>query len=679
MAVPFLLSPLLASTFEEDLGKLYAQGQFRQADGFLRERIARDPTDQELWLQLAELRKSIGDDAGALTAYRSCLEKGGDAKVRLALGLTLLQMGRSRNAEAFLLEARKQEPRDPWVLWGLAQVDHEKARVDKRRWFRKRELEEAAGFLNDLVKIKPRFAPAYWRLGEVLTLAGDDQGALDAYLALLKLDPSYKKVHGLIARLLERLGRSKEALERYQRAMQVEPQNQELKAEAALVAKELPGEEKKRKALRLAQWKDYQPTPAPPIAPSPVTVRVGLLTGMGRVVFRGQGDLTVSVEGQGPVTQLQGGVDHQWIYRRGRKGQADAWELLDRRNKLVLKFDRPLQVSSPDPAKAILIHALPSGAGYFFAKEAEDRAYRGTIEVRPEPGKGFSVIDRVGLEDYCAGVIPSEMNPSWPMEALKAQAVAARSYAMTRMGGHASQGFDVVDTVGDQVYRGITAEVARSSEAVRQTAGMVVKKGDHILKTVFSAECGGHTQDYQEAWGGHEPVVGVPDFPERYNRDMEFPPSPLHLKEWVQEDRVAWCRVLELRGYKNYRWISMIGAQELEAKAPEIGRLKRLLVEKRSSAGWAQVLLVEGDQGTKRVRGDAIRGFLGGLRSNLVWIETQRDPKGWPLEYTIYGGGWGHGVGLCQVGCYGLARAGEDFRAILRHYFPKGSVEKLGP
>ena len=87
--------------------------------------------------------------------------------------------------------------------------------------------------------------------------------------------------------------------------------------------------------------------------------------------------------------------------------------------------------------------------------------------------------------------------------------------------------------------------------------------------------------------------------------------------------------------------------------------------------------MVEGDLGVKRVYGDSIRGFLGGLRSNLIWIETQRGPKGWPQEFIIYGGGWGHGVGLCQVGCYGLAKSGKGFEEILRHYFPKGTVEKL--
>lgn len=670
----FSFPPILhAALFQEDTGVLYARGEFRQAESDLQDRLANDPKDQPLWLELAELRRSIGDDYGALEAYRACVEHGGNDRVRFAFAMTLLQMGRFEEAQAPLADLRARYPQDPDILWGLAQADYEKAGTEKMKWAAQQDLRGSKKALEALVAIKPRFAPAYWRMGQVLSLLGDDTGALAAYQTLLKKDQSYKKAQGLIAHLLQKLGRTQEALERYHRAVEVEPGNKALQKEAEEAAKAAPQEEKRRQSLRLAQWKRYSPPPVEPIATSPISIRVGLLTGMRRVLFRGQGELRVLHEGG--TLDLKAGVDYQWIHRH--KGQAEFWELLDRHNKVLLQFDKPIRFLSLDPRQALLIHAIPSGEGYFFAKEAEDLAYRGVMEVRPDPGKGFSLVNQVGLEDYCAGVLPSEMSPSWPMEALKAQAVAARGYVMSRLGGHASEGYDVVATVGDQVYRGITAEALRSNEAVRQTAGMVLKKGSHILKTVFSAECGGHTQDYLEAWGHDEPVVGVPDFDERYNQDMKFPLSPLHLKEWVEEDRVAWCRLYELRGYQNYRWVWMITAADLQAKAPEIGRLRRILVEKRSSAGWAKTLLVEGDLGVKRVYADSIRGFLGGLRSNLIWIETQRDPKGWPQEFTIYGGGWGHGVGLCQVGCYGLAKSGKGFEEILRHYFPKGTVEKL--
>src|SRR5581483_2644136 len=110
-----------------------------------------------------------------------------------------------------LEEVQGRRPQDPWVLWGLAEVGYEKARIDKNKWTRKTELEGAESSLEDLIDLRPRFAPAYWRQGEILSLLGQTQEALDAYLALLKLDPSYKKAQGLVARLLNRLGRTREA------------------------------------------------------------------------------------------------------------------------------------------------------------------------------------------------------------------------------------------------------------------------------------------------------------------------------------------------------------------------------------------------------------------------------------------------------------------------------------
>ena len=85
----------------------------------------------------------------------------------------------------------------------------------------------------------------------------------------------------------------------------------------------------------------------------------------------------------------------------------------------------------------------------------------------------------------------------------------------------------------------------------------------------------------------------------------------------------------------------------------------------------------EGDKGQQEFKGDSIRSFFGGIRSNLIWIEPQFNLKGWPEEFIIYGGGWGHGVGMCQVGAHGLASAGKSSEEILKHYFPKARLEKL--
>ena len=167
------------------------------------------------------------------------------------------------------------------------------------------------------------------------------------------------------------------------------------------------------------------------------------------------------------------------------------------------------------------------------------------------------------------------------------------------------------------------------------------------------------------------------DYDPRYNQDMEFPLSPNRMERWIKEDRQAWCRVSELKDHRSYRWAWVVTAADIQKRAGAIGKVRRLIVTHRSTAGWADHLLVEGEAGNKELKGDSIRSFLGGIRSNLIWIEPQFNPKGWPEEFVIYGGGWGHGVGMCQAGAYGLAKAGKTYDEILEHYFPKGDIKKL--
>lgn len=253
----------------------------------------------------------------------------------------------------------------------------------------------------------------------------------------------------------------------------------------------------------------------------------------------------------------------------------------------------------------------------------------------------------------------------------------ARTYVLSKMGRHEADGFDVCGDVHCQVYRGLRAETARTNQAVNETAGMVLKYGPRMMPVFYSAQCGGHTQDYEEAWGSKLPVVGVEDFDPGKNRDLEFPLSPRRMEQWIRQDRPAYCRVEGLRGYQNYRWAWILPEMDIRKKIGTIGRIRRMVVTHRSTAGWADSLRVEGESGEREFKGDSIRSFLGGIRSNLIWIEPQYNLKGWPEEFIIYGGGWGHGVGMCQVGCYALAKEGKNCSDILIHYFPKADLRKL--
>jgi SpoIID/LytB domain protein len=663
-----------AESFQQKLGVWFAEGETASIEEALAERLERGG-DPEAHLELASLRKDLGDLPGAAQAYGNYLALRPDREARSLLARLWVRLGELGNAWPLLRDLEKEDPRDPEVLWTLAEYHLRRAAgpglpEDRGALLSAREK------LQLLVGTRPDLALGHWRLAEVCRRLGDDDRALESYTRALKKDGSFKGAHWRMARLYAAKGALRNALRKYEQAMGVEPDNEVLRKEAKLVALRAPGEASEARQERRKKWEEWKAPEETPVEPSPVTLRVGLATGLGHLLFRCDDGLSVTTPSGNPVTVLPKGSEYHVEHLPAKGTQTEAWAVTDAAKKTILTFSNRLHFSPLDPVKTLALHAVSSNKGYFYARE-EDRAYRGTLEISPRPGNGFQVISRVSLEAYLAGVLPAEMPPLWPLEAQKAQAVVARTYALSKMGRHNSEGFDVCDSVHCQVYRGVRAESPRPNEAVNATAGWVLKKGGKLVPVVFSAQCGGHTQDYEEAWGYEAPVVGVADQAPEDRKGWEFPLSPRGLERWVRGDPPAYCRTPELPGYQNHRWTWLVEAKDLEKRAGTIGRLKRLKVTRRTTAGFVQRLVAEGTAGQREIKGDAIRRFLGGVRSNLLWIEPQFDANGWPEEFIVYGGGWGHGIGMCQVGCLGLAKAGKDYKAIMRHYFPKAGLEKL--
>ena len=132
--------------------------------------------------------------------------------------------------------------------------------------------------------------------------------------------------------------------------------------------------------------------------------------------------------------------------------------------------------------------------------------YKGTIHIINNNGNMTGIND-VGIEDYVRGVTPAEMPSSWNMEALKAQAIAVRSYAIANLGKHASQGFDLLDSTMDQVYNGVLAETSATNQAVEETKGLVLTYNNKIISTMYSASAGGQTKSALQAWGNDIPYL----------------------------------------------------------------------------------------------------------------------------------------------------------------------------
>ena len=311
-------------------------------------------------------------------------------------------------------------------------------------------------------------------------------------------------------------------------------------------------------------------------------------------------------------------------------------------------------------AQTIWLEPLASGLALGDSKPAGDfqlkqRNYRGGLQVAVK-GSALQAINTLDLESYLPSVVGSEMPASWPQAALRAQAVAARTYALRQRS--ASQPFDVSATVASQVYKGVEAETPATREAVASTRGEVLMYGGSLVNAVFHSSSGGSTENSGDLWIQQLPyLVSVPDV------DQDSPVS---------------------------NWQQLLEPLALTKAFGEIGGANRIEILSTTSSGRVRQARVIGPSGTLVLTGAELRSRLG-LRSTLVRFElvgpdvasSQLPSEGPPILPPLSGStaplpqatllavgrGFGHGVGMSQWGAYALAQRGEGYPEILRYYF----------
>jgi stage II sporulation protein D len=337
-------------------------------------------------------------------------------------------------------------------------------------------------------------------------------------------------------------------------------------------------------------------------------------------------------------------------------------EIVLREGRMVLRqsgLERPL---GPDPVRF-------SRAEWF---RGGDR-FAGDLVALRAAGGGLTLVNVVDLEEYLRGVVPWEIGrpDESGLEAVKAQAIAARTYTVGHLGQWSQLGFDVYADVRDQVYRGRTGGSAITDRAVRETDDRVLLFAGEPARTYYSSTCGGHTSTLTDVW------------------EREGAPYLVGRRDADPRGR-SWCR-----DSPHFRWTESWSARELGEEfrrdlgtelgrplsAEEFGVLQGLRVVSRDRSGRVRELRVFTDRDSFTVVGDRIRWALRPahsrfaiLRSTLFEIEEVRR-DGTLVQVIVRGGGFGHGVGLCQTGALGQARAGRSAAEILESYYP-GAIVK---
>ncbi len=270
--------------------------------------------------------------------------------------------------------------------------------------------------------------------------------------------------------------------------------------------------------------------------------------------------------------------------------------------------------------------------------------YRGAFRVHTEKEQ-LSLTNLLPLELYVTGVIGAEMGEHWPIEALKAQAVAARSYALHRVLQPRSSWYDVESTVQDQVYRGIQNPQKNLELAVKETEHLVLKENGRVVQTLFHSRCGGQTDAAKAVWNNEK----------RESSDSVSCPG-------CRERRHAWSMAVPVADI--LRKLNL-------PSSPLAFAISRV---ERATSGRIQNLTISADDEERTLGSNEFRSLFGfqKIKSALFRWKVSNE------SLMIEGEGAGHGVGLCQWGTKYLADRGKDFRKILSHYYPGKILEASG-
>ncbi|BAU64827.1 SpoIID/LytB domain protein [Stanieria sp. NIES-3757] len=266
-----------------------------------------------------------------------------------------------------------------------------------------------------------------------------------------------------------------------------------------------------------------------------------------------------------------------------------------------------------------------------------DRWYRGRTHLVRQ-GDTLTAINYVDLEQYLYSVVGAEAVATWPLEALKAQAVAARSYALYKSSTERSSLYDLDTTIGTQVYKGLDTEYTTTHQAVNGTAGQVMTYNGKVILAAFHSSSGGHTENVEDIWTSPLPYLrAVVDYDQQ---------SPV------------------------FQWNKVISEQEMTSLVGGVGKIKTMVPEETTPYGRVVNMKVIGDRGTTVVSGTELRKVLD-LRSTLFRV------TGDGSSFRIDGRGFGHGLGLSQWGAYYLAKQGIKYAQILSHYYQQANLSQI--
>lgn len=396
----------------------------------------------------------------------------------------------------------------------------------------------------------------------------------------------------------------------------------------------------------------------PAEAPSPAgepELRIGLAVGSANASIGGaeSGELFVSEAASGvAVGSVPAGV--RWVV------------VPDSADRSRLRLIRP-DSTRTEPLRGIAVVNVTENRFVI----ANGRRYRGRINIT-SGRSGLTVVNRLGVESYIAGVVGPEIGPRRPDElaAVLAQAIVSRSFAIRNRGRWETFGFDAYADTRDQVYLGVAVETPQAWDAVRRTAGLVLKYDGAVIDAYFHSTCGFSTAGVEEAFATARTRPYLRPVSDERGRGQYYCDISPRFR-WREEWDVAKLRAILSRTLPSVTPLSGDGMQ----------RITDVVVSRTTRSGRAGELRIVFERGDVRIPGPDIRSVLrpeaDRMLASAAFQLTVEKANGAVTRLIAAGAGSGHGVGMCQWGAIGRARAGQDYRAILSTYFPGTKIERF--
>lgn len=331
---------------------------------------------------------------------------------------------------------------------------------------------------------------------------------------------------------------------------------------------------------------------------------------------------------------------------------------------------------------------LRSGKNLFDIQEdggAKSR-FAGRLRLQPNAYGTFTLVNDVDIEVYLRGVVPHEIGQNAPNNAVEAQTIIARTYALRNLRRFQADNYELCATIHCQVYKGLQGTNSRIDEAIARTDGLVLTYNNELVDALYSSTTGGVTASFSDVWNGSErpylrAVIDSPNqvwdlaassladeqsFRKFINLDQGFNETGRTVFRWQNSATLAELAVT-LKKYLEKTQHPLAGMNSVQS----------LAVIRRSPSGRVLELDVKTDVGVVKLLKNEIRSALGPPRSTLFYLQPDKNAQNQLTGYTFVGGGFGHGVGMSQYGSYNLANLGWSAEKILKFYYPGTTLEPL--